>query len=1085
MSEERLDVDAVLAGLKPFQRATVDHVYARLWGDDDAVNRFLVADEVGLGKTMVAKGVAARAIDHLWVDSERSGKPITIVYICSNHQIARQNLARLAQLTDGDVQANADRLTMLPRTMGSSREHRVQVIAFTPGTSLNFGTGAGTVSERVLLHRMLAGAFPAIDFTRRSWSTYLAGRAAVERFDDELSWSQKQEQVPADILTSFRAHLEDERGSDGNPFLEELFDHQARWARTPHRTEELRRSRYPVIARMRVAMANAALERLQPDLVILDEFQRFKDLFADDESLVIPQAQKLAQRVINGEGAKTLVLSATPYKMYTLPDEADGDDHYRDFTDTVSFLAGREKAQEITRSLSLMRKGILVGSDEGVERAERARADAEQALRSVMSRTERLAATADRDGMLEEKEFGDLALTPSDVRGWRALDDISHAIGAGGAFEYWRSGPYTHNMMDATGYQTHEKFLSGLDADNEELLSALRNHRESLLPWSSIRNYKRVDPANPKLRALIGDLTSSGAWKLAWISPSLPYFEPGGVYASPEAQRFTKKLIFSAWNVVPKTIASLVSYEMERLAVTASPSESQRGRAYDDRSVSAPLRFGWDADRDLPRNLPNLGVVYPSPTLARVGDPLAVAQEVGHELPLDLEAYGQHVEARITAMLNEAGIHPQPGAEGLRRRWYGVAPFLLDRAAAAGEGWDADVPQDAWTDGDGGIRLSDHAQWALNPLLEEMGPPPEDLATVLTVVAAAAPGVCALRAVTRMTEGSNALYDAEVRKHALHAALGLRNLFNRPTMTAIVRGATGDSSEDADSYWRQVLRYCFEGNLQAVLDEYAHMLGGAEPSGTSAADQADNLADQIHRSASTRTAQNSVLDVRVRRSRATVETHPVNSHIAARFGRVPSSEGASDREATVREGFNSPFWPFVLASTSVGQEGLDFHTYSHAVVHWNLPSNPVDLEQREGRVHRYKGHAVRKNIAAEYAQHALGEPVGDPWHRMFLEAEDARPDGDSLLDPYWVKSGEAKIERYVPAMPLSRESRHYRSLVRTVGAYRFVMGQPRQEELIRFLGSHSANLRIDLSPPGPTGARSSSGESEPEGTAAR
>ncbi len=35
----------------------------------------------------------------------------------------------------------------------------------------------------------------------------------------------------------------------------------------------------------------------------------------------------------------------------------------------------------------------------------------------------------------------------------------------------------------------------------------------------------------------------------------------------------------------------------------------------------------------------------------------------------------------------------------------------------------------------------------------------------------------------------------------------------------------------------------------------------------------------------------------------------------------------------------------------------------HSIVHWNLPSNPVDLEQREGRIHRYKGHALRKNIA--------------------------------------------------------------------------------------------------------------------------
>lgn len=37
-------------------------------------------------------------------------------------------------------------------------------------------------------------------------------------------------------------------------------------------------------------------------------------------------------------------------------------------------------------------------------------------------------------------------------------------------------------------------------------------------------------------------------------------------------------------------------------------------------------------------------------------------------------------------------------------------------------------------------------------------------------------------------------------------------------------------------------------------------------------------------------------------------------------------------------------WPFVIASMLVRQEGLDFHTHSHAIVRWNLPGNPVDLE---------------------------------------------------------------------------------------------------------------------------------------------
>ena len=55
------------------------------------------------------------------------------------------------------------------------------------------------------------------------------------------------------------------------------------------------------------------------------------------------------------------------------------------------------------------------------------------------------------------------------------------------------------------------------------------------------------------------------------------------------------------------------------------------------------------------------------------------------------------------------------------------------------------------------------------------------------------------------------------------------------------------------------------------------------------------------------------------------------------------------RKENIRNAFNSPMRPFVLATTSIGQEGLDFHNYCRVIMHWNLPSNPIDLEQREGR----------------------------------------------------------------------------------------------------------------------------------------
>jgi hypothetical protein len=78
---------------------------------------------------------------------------------------------------------------------------------------------------------------------------------------------------------------------------------------------------------------------------------------------------------------------------------------------------------------------------------------------------------------------------------------------------------------------------------------------------------------------------------------------------------------------------------------------------------------------------------------------------------------------------------------------------------------------------------------------------------------------------------------------------------------------------------------------------------------------------------------------------------PQRAHFALAFGDDVSNESAQAdgkaRKSAVRDAFNSPFWPFVLATTSVGQEGLDFHLYCRDIAHWNLPSNPVDLEQRE------------------------------------------------------------------------------------------------------------------------------------------
>src|SRR5690606_24757401 len=83
----------ILKELKAVQRDTVDHVFRRLFLDEPSAQRFLVADEVGLGKTLVARGVIARAVE--WLQQKRGPRPVTVVYICSSQDLAKQNIERL------------------------------------------------------------------------------------------------------------------------------------------------------------------------------------------------------------------------------------------------------------------------------------------------------------------------------------------------------------------------------------------------------------------------------------------------------------------------------------------------------------------------------------------------------------------------------------------------------------------------------------------------------------------------------------------------------------------------------------------------------------------------------------------------------------------------------------------------------------------------------------------------------------------------------------------------------------------------------------------------------------------------------
>lgn len=481
---------------------------------------------------------------------------------------------------------------------------------------------------------------------------------------------------------------------------------------------------------------------------------------------------------------------------------------------------------------------------------------------------------------------------------------------------------------------------------------------------------------------------------------------------------------------------------------------SARNTSKARRMRRALLRFNRSGGRLA--GMPVLALMYPSPTLADLGNQLgapadATAQQV-------VEAVSQRLQPLLRKVTAGA---PSAGPED--ERWYWAAPILLDRARGrGGQWWSRDELARHWSpeaneeDADGAQSdegWEDHVAEARKVLAgwRPDGKPPGDLAEVLAKMVLAGPATCGLRALCRVATGAASSDNVAVMDAAAAIGGAFRSLFNRPEAMAIIRSTTGKTP-----YWQAVLDYGLAGGLTAVVDEYAHVLRDAQGLfDASLEEKAARLSEAMAEALTLRTSRQQTARVgSTAEGGVAFHAEQLRTHFALRFGQQTSKDETAVRSEQVRTAFNSPFWPFVLASTSVGQEGLDFHSYCHAVVHWNLPSNPVDMEQREGRVHRYKNHAVRKNVARAHGSQALRQSGGDPWELLF---EIARRDNAAAnhggLVPHWIfpQPGGAAIERHVPALPLSRDIARLEALRHSLAVYRMVFGQPRQDDLLAYL----------------------------------
>ena len=520
-------------------------------------------------------------------------------YVCSNLAIATQNLARLVSFLPDDERncaiAKVDRPSLMP-TREPPAHGAVQVFSLTPDTALpsrRRRRREGRVEERALgltllkelLPETIPGLYPALRVNVgpqrfRGWVRYY--RSAI----------RSGEIADRSFRSAFRKALRIELGLESGQHL-------------PPRIRALLnpRDRLQLVAAVRSALAIAALEQVRPDLVIFDEFQRFRDLLeespdtqdeAQDETDAPDTRDAAASRVlraIRGDGMDhrpgLLLLSATPYAPYRGRREgAAYATAAADFFVLVEFLygGGQKGRQASQRAKSLfetvgeeLRKGAPLS-----DRAQSARADLTALLTRVMSRTERPRKAIDDGTQNGSDGVCEAPLLPVDISIFRHLKDCLRLDDHGWAVPLWQSVPLPMQALGSR-YQAWRNSQSIAPRPDIALTPDVRRRLRTTGPWP-----------HPRLRALLEEMPLQRL-ALPWVAPSLPWWPLGDAWKNDKRKPAIdgKLLVFSRFRAVPVALSGLVSYALE--ARLLGQKRSRKELAYAD--VTKRQLLAADPDR--------------------------------------------------------------------------------------------------------------------------------------------------------------------------------------------------------------------------------------------------------------------------------------------------------------------------------------------------------------------------------------------------------------------------------------------------------------------------------------------------------
>lgn len=1063
-SELRKIEEKTMAHLKDFQCATVERIDELF---RHGQNRVLVADEVGLGKTLIARGAIAKTA---LIQYEKNDDLFKIVYICSNQVIANQNIQKLDvfDVSPGgggdDARLSMQHLRIAQQEYYSKKKDRfAQLIPLTPSTSFSMTNGGGTKAERALMY-VIMERIPALNEFLPQINVFMS--RGVNWWDWYVDEYRKN--------VSF---LENEgTGYPGNVIaciMEFDSKHQIIDALTQHikeieSGEGVSYSDNYILQRLRRMFAEISVGMLQPDLVIMDEFQRFKSLI-DSEALET-EGGVIAKRFFETKGLKVLLLSATPYKLYSTMEEieeADSpDEYYKEFFQVIDFLLNdKDKMRgfsEVWSDYSVALREVIQG-DLAVLHLKK---KAEDEMYGLMCRTERISVMDTGDYIDDSRVRNSLAISEGDIHTFVDMGRMLKNIGEERSLlvDYAKSTPYLMSYMNH--YKVKERVERIVKRNPDEVSKTKGKYLWINRDW--LVNYGEIPANNARLEELKRQIFYNRSELYMWVPPSRPYYNLEGVYK--DSKGFSKILVFSSWEMVPKMIGSLISYEEERRTVGVLSNDenlkTENNRYFTEAKLRyPPARLRFNVSKGEPRGMYMFCLLYPSETLAEVYKPIEYLN-AGYSL----DEIRRELKTKLTRLLEPIIEKYEHRSVREDKTWYYMAPALLDGAKYVNEwirvlsesGTDADdTTEDTGTSGLRAhlTRMSSN----MNSASRDMGRAPDDLVSVLADMAIGSFAVCAFRA-----------NGGDVRRASELAKVFINRFNSQEAIAAVILAYGDDESAEGDGHWRNVLRYCCDGGFGAMLDEYVHMI--SEGAGFGLSEDKNHRVYELMIDALKIHSASYLIDTfpafKKRMNGEKFQRTYMRSHFAVGFSKSEGSESKNvDRKDSIRNAFNSPMRPFVLATTSIGQEGLDFHYYCRKIMHWNLPSNPIDLEQREGRINRYECLAIRQDIANRFADRSFDSDV---WKELFaIAADEIRTEDQSELVPFWClgKDQSVKIERIVPMYPVSKDEVNYRRLIKVLSLYRLTMGQARQEELVDYIlesgmkdEEYIKNLFINLSP---------------------